>query len=231
MSPDSSGSGRPTAMAVPERYYHNPRVELMDFLARALSTIGPRVLNIGCAAGADAAGLRSLGAHVLHGIEPVPSAAAKARRRYDRVDTCMFADWVPSMNYDTVIFADSLEHMADPALVLERARAVLGGDRPTLVLSLPNVRHVSVLLNLAVRGDWQYQPAGILDETHLRFFTRRSVQRLLANCNFTPVAFHRYGAMPLSRLLERALPGSGEFLLSQMFFIAEPRPVFRLEQH
>ncbi len=226
MPPEPPEGSHPAVMALNTPYYHNPRSELLAFLAQALGTIGPRVLNIGCAAGADAAGLRALGAQVLHGVEPVAPAAAEARSHYDRVDACTFADWEPPMRYDTVILADSLEHMPSPAPVLATVRDLLDGQRPILVLSLPNVRHVSVLLSLILRGDWHYRSAGILDDTHLRFFTARSVRRLLAGCGFAPVASRRYGAMRVTRLLERALPGSGEFLLSQLFILAQPLPLF-----
>jgi hypothetical protein len=73
--------------------------------------------------------------------------------------------------------------MVEPELGLEAAKARLtpGG---VIVASMPNVRHVSVLRDLVVRGDFPYSELGILDRTHLRFFTRRSMERMFAACGF-----------------------------------------------
>jgi hypothetical protein len=136
---------------------------------------------------------------------------------------------VPPMHYGTVIVADTFEHMLARYHALAKVRDFLRGKRPLLVRSLPTVRHVSVLVNLGLRGNWHYQPAGILDDTHLRLFTRRSALRLLGGSGYTPVACRRHGTGPFARLLERAFSSGGEFLLSQMLLAARPLPLLQLE--
>ena len=205
-------------------YYTNTCRELVEFLGSNMQLSG-RVLEVGCAAGRAGPLLRGLGAAVLEGIEPYPKAAELACSSgiYDAVYCCTWDDWLPtSESYDAIIFADVLEHLADTDAVLRRVHALLSVPTGKLVLSLPNVRHLSVLLDLVVRGEWRYRPAGILDQTHLRFFTSKSASRLLRENDYCMEAFARYGDLRLTRRLASVWPWLGEFLLSQLFIIAAP---------
>ena len=205
-------------------YYTNPRDELYQFAGRAgLSLSGP-VLNIGCGAGADGPILRKFGATEIHGVEPVGEAAQVARGEYDRVDACRLDEWTwDGTSYQLVVCADVLEHLADPKQALLHIRSWLADDGRLLV-SIPNVRHLSVLWMLLVRGDWRYEEAGIMDSTHLAFFTRRSFIRLLQETNYRITATTRWGTLGLTRRIETYFPGSGEFLLSLIFFLASRGP-------
>jgi hypothetical protein len=84
--------------------------------------------------------------------------------------------------FDVVLFADVLEHLPDPHAMLLMSREALraGG---AVIVSVPNVAHWSVRTNL-VRGKFQYQPSGIMDATHLRWFTAASVRSLIASSGF-----------------------------------------------
>lgn len=85
--------------------------------------------------------------------------------------------------FDTVLCLDSLEHLIEPERVLAEAFAGLkpGGH---LVASIPNVRHCSVLFPLLFKGRWDYAETGVLDRTHLRFFTRHSARALIEGAGF-----------------------------------------------
>jgi GT2 family glycosyltransferase/Flp pilus assembly protein TadD len=116
------------------------------------------------------------------GIEPVEHAARDARTKLDRVITSKAEDALaelPDGYFDVMVCADVLEHMQDPAAFLAQARNKLS-LRGEVVASIPNVRHWSVLVDL-LEGRWDYQDAGILDRTHLRFFTRKSILELFGN--------------------------------------------------
>jgi len=163
-------------------YYERPRLSLLDLYA------GPapkHVLEFGCGAGANLSALkRRYPACQTTGVELRPDAAAAARARGD-VDALLVGDLldpaaVPlqAAAFDLVVLSHVLEHFAEPNAVLARARHGLapGGQ---LLVALPNIRHAWVLIELLWHGDFQYRPAGILDNTHLRFYTRKSAIRFL----------------------------------------------------
>lgn len=85
--------------------------------------------------------------------------------------------------FDTVLCLDCLEHLIEPERVLAETCAALrpGGQ---LVASIPNVRHCSVILPLLLHGRWDYAETGVLDRTHLRFFTRHSARALIEGAGF-----------------------------------------------
>jgi len=118
-------------------------------------------------------------------LEANPRAAAAARSRGLDVLAGDFASVAVNAQYqyDCVAFLDVLEHMADPLAALTKARQLItpGGS---LLLSVPNVGHWSVVWDL-LQGEFDYQPVGILCNTHLRFFTRRGLERLLGDARFT----------------------------------------------
>jgi 2-polyprenyl-3-methyl-5-hydroxy-6-metoxy-1,4-benzoquinol methylase len=120
--------------------------------------------------------LRARGASHLAGIELDASFAAEARTRYDEVVEGSVPEdlaW-PGASFDTILAYDVLEHLVDPWTAVRRLAALLtaGGQ---LHVSLPNARSKKLWLPLILRGTFAYEPEGIMDVTHLRFFTRRDV--------------------------------------------------------
>ena len=162
-------------------YFGHPRPEVA-----ALVPEGARnVVDIGCGAGALGKGLKAARPELaVRGVEPVPEQAARAREVLDEVVVAGAEDPLPSgwPRPDCVIFADVLEHLVDPWAVLRSLRPVLapGGS---LVISVPNIAHRSVMGGL-LRGRWDYQEAGVLDRTHLRFFTRETAIELVEQAGF-----------------------------------------------
>ncbi len=140
------------------------------------------VLEVGCDTGRFGALLRRRNrALELVGVEPDPEAARQAESVFDRVARGTFPAVAQSVKrpggFDVVVFNDVLEHMANPEVALCAAREVLSLSG-LLVASIPNVRHVSAVGPLVVRGEWRYTEIGILDTTHLRFYTAKSIRRL-----------------------------------------------------
>jgi SAM-dependent methyltransferase len=138
---------------------------------------GRSALDVGAADGFLAERLTAQGWRVT-ALESDPAQAARARGRCERV---IVADLEGPVEvggpFDALVFGDVLEHVGDPAAVLARLhRSLRAGG--LVVVSVPNVAHLWVRLNLLL-GRWEYQDRGILDRTHLRFFTRRSLLRLL----------------------------------------------------
>jgi 2-polyprenyl-3-methyl-5-hydroxy-6-metoxy-1,4-benzoquinol methylase len=164
-----------------ERYCDDPRTEVAEHVPA-----GRLVLDVGCSRGAFGAELKRRDPErVVYGIEPT-AAARHAEQRLDKVAHGFFpadlpVEWGP---FDVVSFNDVLEHIEDPWTVLADTKSILrpGG---TVVAALPNVRYIEVVMDLALRGEWRYQPSGVLDRTHLRFFTRRSIGEMFTGAGFT----------------------------------------------
>lgn len=138
---------------------------------------GGSVLDLGCASGgllaalADEAGRRV-------GVEIDPAAAATAAAHADAVHAGSLESVdLDGERFDVVVLGDVVEHVADPLAVLRRA-ATWSTPGGRLIISLPNVAHWSVRLSL-LAGRWDYTDRGILDDTHLRFFTWRTGAELV----------------------------------------------------
>jgi len=165
----------------PETYYEHPRPEVAELVPETAR----RVVDVGCASGALGGLLKATRPGIeVRGIEPVAAQADTARRVLDDVVTAGAevpypAHW-PSP--DCIIFADVLEHMVDPWSVLERYHGILQ-PRGYLVASLPNVTHWSVIRGLKAHR-WDYVDEGILDRTHLRFFTRDTAIEMFEGAGF-----------------------------------------------
>jgi SAM-dependent methyltransferase len=143
------------------------------------------ILDVGCSRGLFGSVLK---AHdptwTLTGIEPDPQAAEDAAVHYDTVIHGLFPDDMPSdRRFGCIIFNDVLEHVVDPWTMLRQSKELLEVDG-TIVASIPNVRYAMVVRNLLFRGRWDYTDWGVLDRTHLRFFTRSSIEDLFASTGF-----------------------------------------------
>ena len=173
---------RPGAVNARIDYYTQSRPEMLPLIPRSASTL----LDIGCSEGRFAEGVkRLLPSCETWGVEPVAEVAQQAAQRMDRV-ICQPLEEVtdlPEKYFDVVAMNDVLEHFPYSEPVLALVRRVMKDDG-RLVLSVPNVRFYLVLLELLYRNDWRYRDSGVMDRTHLRFFTTKSIKRLLEQTGF-----------------------------------------------
>lgn len=140
-----------------------------------------RVLELGPATGYMSKVFAERGCSVV-GVEIDPAMARLAERFCERVivgdlDTLDLEEHLGSERFDVIVAADVLEHLKDPLTALRRLRPFLVAESGYFVVSLPNIAHGSVRLAL-LQGKFSYQDVGLLDRTHLRFFTRESIERL-----------------------------------------------------
>ena len=147
---------------------------------------GKRVLDVGCATGYLAEVLARRGCEVV-GIEADPDAARRAEEVCEKVlagdvEEMDLESKLEGETFDVIVFGDMLEHLKDPARALGRLEPFLR-DGGYMVASIPNVAHGSVRLAL-LRGEFRYRRLGLMDDTHLRFFTRQSVERLFEDAGF-----------------------------------------------
>ena len=152
-----------------------------------------RVLDLGCATGALGRVVKQAGSFVV-GVELDAEAADVARTALNEVivgdiEDEAFFERFPDATFDAVLFGDVLEHLRQPATVLARVRRLLGPDG-VVITSIPNIAHAAVRLAL-LSGSFDYSPTGLLDETHIRFFTRASVKALFQQAGFVVLNVER----------------------------------------
>lgn len=157
---------------------------------------GHRVLELGPASGYMSAVLRERGCTVV-GIELDPEMAAQAEQFCERVivgdlDKLDLEEELGEDRFDVIVAADVLEHLRDPLATLRALRSFLKPEG-WFVVSLPNVAHASVRLAL-LEGRFDYRDLGLLDHTHLRFFTHESIARLFDQAELAMVEVHRQEA-------------------------------------
>jgi FkbM family methyltransferase len=162
----------------------SPRSALMELVPRSAR----KILLVGCWVGELGKTLLARQPAKVVGIEFDPSAGPETREQLDEVMITdageLDASFFPG-SFDAIICADALEHHRDPHGLLCRARSWLqpGGEVFALV---PNVGHHTVLRSL-LEGNWTYEPGGPVAEGHLRFFTRRELEKLFYRAGFHPV--------------------------------------------
>lgn len=150
-------------------------------IQRLIQARGGRFLDVGCGEGGLGAALKAAGASHVCGIESNHRAATEARARLDALlegDVTEIKLPFEREEFDCLIFADVLEHLPSPERVIARLLPFLKRDG-RVIASVPNIRFYLVLLRL-VLDRWRYTDAGVRDRTHLRIFTRRSFEELLA---------------------------------------------------
>jgi 2-polyprenyl-3-methyl-5-hydroxy-6-metoxy-1,4-benzoquinol methylase len=166
---------------LPFKYdYHHIDLGVDNAHTRVIRLIGTgkHVLELGCATGYMAKVLvERLGCTVV-GVERDPEAAEQARKVCSRlivgdIESLDFARELGEARFDVILCADVLEHLREPVRVLAAVRALLAPDG-YVVASIPNIGHVAVIAEL-LEGRFPYGSLGLLDETHLRFFTRHSI--------------------------------------------------------
>ena len=162
-----------------------------------------RILDVGCAEGYLGKILQKKG-HVVTGIESDPASAEKACTHYDvfhRADIETFA-FPYRRVFDYILFADVLEHLRDPAAVLSRSLPALK-DSGKIIVSAPNVANWIVRLGLLF-GHFDPAERGILDRTHLHFFTLRTLREMMGEVScrvldVTPTVVPLQLAFPFTR--------------------------------
>jgi SAM-dependent methyltransferase len=210
----------------PDSYYHGTRDEVLPFIPADVGT----VLEIGCADGNFGFRLKERGAREVWGVELVESAAKRAQSVLDRVlvgDISDLIDGLPAYYFDVIVFNDVLEHMVDPFSVLERIKSRIsrGG---VVVSSIPNIRYYPTFRELLVHKTWEYEESGILDRTHLRFFTVKSIRNMYENLGYELLrheGINRMPHLPVTYRLANALLRGKISDMQWVQFVTVARPI------
>jgi len=161
-----------------QNYHGNIRHDIIPLVPK----VG-RLLDVGGGTGATARHLKSIGRAeeigVLDAVVDIDTNELDFTSNVDLDDEFAIEESLSKeAPFDAILLLDVLEHLRDPwSRVDQFARHLAPNGQ--LIASIPNVRHVSILANLILRDDWRYADSGLLDRTHIRFFTRRTAIELL----------------------------------------------------
>lgn len=165
-----------------------------DLLYRLPSTANT-VLEIGCGSGALGQAFKAINPDAIYfGVEMMDEPAQIARTRLDQVWTCNVESDDPfelpdnHQRIDALVYGDVLEHLQNPLKLLKKQQQWLSEDG-VVIACIPNVQHWSVLLNL-ISGRWPQEDNGIFDRTHLRWFTRHSIEELFKEAGLHVAQIH-----------------------------------------
>ena len=210
------------------RVYDLPYLTRLQIVSRLRP--GECVLDVGCGSGEMAQRMKARGCAVV-GIELSSEKAAKARAFCDEVlignVESMSLPFEPA-SFDVIVLSNILEHLHDPGATLRRLAPLL---RPTgrILVDLPNVAHWGVRLRL-LRGRWDYEDAGILDRTHLRFYTRKTAREMLEQTGFEILEQDIIPDVPLFRYKQRwahlnyrVARLRPDLFSTEMLFVVQPR--------
>ncbi|MDC8003435.1 class I SAM-dependent methyltransferase [Aureisphaera galaxeae] len=166
----------------PDGYFDTIRQEMV----RYLPSEARKIMDIGCGTGSFALHLKETFGVEAWGIEYVNEHAQEASKVLDRAFSgpCEdFLDMLPNDYFDAIFFNDVLEHMVDPYEVLQKIKPKLSPNG-VIISSIPNIRSYDTFMKLALKKDWRYEKNGILDHTHLRFFTGKSIRRMYEDLGY-----------------------------------------------
>ena len=200
-----------------ESYYRSERRDIIELVPSDVR----RVLDAGCGEGLMCRRLKEKTGAEIVGIEKNEKVADTARAN---VDTILVGD-VEAIElpfekgyFDCIVYGDVLEHLKEPLKLLKRHKYYLRRDG-ICIASLPNVAHYSTVQSL-LKNKWDYTSEGILDETHLRFFTADGAREMFHKAGYTVCGERKYyRASVAKRVLNRMLLGKIDHLLVEQFII------------
>ena len=163
------------------------------FIAIEYIKTDKRILDVGCACGDFAIALKREKNAKIWGMEYNPGsiAIAMGTKMFEEIYEVDLNDFIPEKYkeffgfFDYIVLGDVLEHLYHPQKVLEQL-SILLKQNGSFILSIPNIAHASIKSNLLL-NDFTYTPYGLLDETHVRFFTQKSIAPFLADIGLVVV--------------------------------------------
>jgi len=177
-----------------ESYYQNPREDMLRFIPAGVG----KTLEFGCGEGSFSALLKDRFNAETWAVEINDTCAQIAATKLHRVinkDAHASLQDLPNGYFDCIICFDFLEHLADPYTLLTSLKSKLTRDG-VIISSIPNIRYYTVFRDYVVHGNWDYRDQGVMDRTHLRFFTYKSIVKMFELLDFELLRIE--GAHPTS---------------------------------
>jgi 2-polyprenyl-3-methyl-5-hydroxy-6-metoxy-1,4-benzoquinol methylase len=212
-------------------YYARARTDITAMVPRGAR----RILEVGCGSGNTLDHLKQNGIGTWHG--GVEINADMATEAVDRVCIepieavlSMDDDLSAIENFDVILCLDILEHLVDPWTVL---RSLVGhlSEGGTVIASIPNIRFYKALLPLVLKGEWSYEESGVLDSTHLRFFTRETAVAMVRDAGLEVTAVEPTALKPWKNkwIINKLMGGRLIDFYAYNYRIVGRKPVFSTE--
>lgn len=166
----------------PPGYYQSNREDMLQYVPPGTKTS----LEFGCGCGGFSALVKDKFDAETWAVEINEEAAHEAEKILDKVinsDADESLEDIPENFFDCIILFDILEHLLDPSALLSTLKNKLS-DKGVIIASIPNIRYYRAFVDLVIHGNWDYKDHGILDRTHLRFFTYKSIVKMLKLLDF-----------------------------------------------
>ena len=172
--------------------YVGIRLDLLKFIVKGSNN----VLDVGCATGVNGDYLlKNNFASLVYGIEFNNNMALEASKKNTKVfcGDLNSTDFIFEVNrqnvkFDYIIFGDILEHLNDPLNALIELKKMLKDDGK-IIISLPNIAHIELFIQVYIHGTWPKNERGIFDKTHLRWFTKKDVHQLAENAKLMIITY------------------------------------------
>lgn len=170
----------------PDAYYNFPRPEMLKLLPKTAK----RVLDVGCGQGTFAVQIKDYNNAEVWGIEFMPKEGEVAKKVLDKIFIGAVEDYIselPDNFFDAIFFNDVLEHLAYPDNVLRDLKSKLVKNG-LIISSIPNIRYFRVMKMLVLDGNWDYADHGVMDKTHLRWFTKKSIRKMYEGLGYEVIS-------------------------------------------
>lgn len=194
--------------------YHNKVYEYINPDILKYTPSNKKILDVGCGTGALGEALKKKG-NIVYGIDISKKSIEIAKKRLDRViqidleteNKLLFKE----SSFDLIIFGDVLEHFRDPLSVLNNTKSYLKKDGQ-IIISLPNIANWEIRLKLLF-GKFDYQKEGILDDTHVKFFTLKTAKELIKKAGLKIIKIKARPGAPIPTKISPRL----KYVLSQLW--------------
>ena len=170
----------------PEGYYANIRSEMLDFIPQDAK----KILDCGCGEGHFGNEAKNRFNAEVWGLEMDVTSAETAKGHLHTViqgDLATTISEVPATYFDCITFNDVLEHLVNPYEILTTIKGNLS-PKGVVVCSIPNARYWRVFKKYVFGKDWKYEDNGVMDRTHLRFFTKKSMINMFEDLNYEVIS-------------------------------------------
>ena len=165
-----------------ESYYQSTREDMLEFIPTGVK----KALEFGCGEGGFSTLLKDRLNAETWAVEINEESARKASEKLYKVindDAHQALSELPDKYFDCIICFDFLEHLVDPYSLLTLLKSKLAKDG-VIITSIPNIRYYRVFTKFVLHGNWDYKDQGVLDKTHLRFFTYKSIIKMFEQLEF-----------------------------------------------